>query len=184
MGDARSLIRCLEAHNPEDDKERIDRAAMIALLKSGQDCFVRTNLWAHFTGSALLTSRDGSRVLLNKHKSLGFWMQFGGHADGNQNLLDVARRELEEESGFTTILPVTEKILDIDIHPIPYSSRKREPAHLHYDVRYLFRLTNNDENFIISDESTDMRWCHYDEAVVLTGPGSVARMLGKWKKGF
>ena len=74
-----------------------------------------------------------------------------------------------------------EGILDIDIHGIPYNAKKAEPAHLHYDVRYLFRLMNDNDNFTVSDESLAMRWCGFDEAVALTGPGSVARMLSKWK---
>lgn len=181
MPDRMHLLRTLEAHKPFDDKENTDRAAMIAFLNAGGDNFSRTHLPGHFTGSALLVNRSGDRVLLNHHKSLGFWMQFGGHADGSPDLFDVARREVQEESGFMEIEPVIAGILDLDIHPIPYNAKKGEPAHLHYDVRYIFRLKNDNDNFIISDESLDMRWCGFEEAVTLTGPGSVARMLRKWR---
>ncbi len=174
------MLKHFQNHQPIDDKEEYDLAAMIAFLKSGADCFQRTHLPGHFTGSALLTNCAGDKVLLNHHKSLNFWMQFGGHADGNPDLLDVASRELEEESGFTAFEPALSHILDVDIHPIPYYAGKGEPAHLHYDVRYLFRLTGDDEIFTVSDESLDMRWCGYEEALTLTGAGSVARMLKKW----
>lgn len=175
------LRTALTHHAPMDDKEAIDRGAMLAFLTSGAPCFDRTHLPGHFTGSALLVNRDGSRVLLNHHRALNVWLQFGGHADGNADLLDVAARELVEESGFSTFEPVMDGIFDLDIHPIPYSAKRGEPAHLHYDVRFIFRLTNDNENFAISDESIDMRWCSYDDAIALTGAGSVARMLGKWR---
>lgn len=182
MPERAALLENLVRHTPADAKEETDLAAMIAFLKAGGDCFARSHLPGHFTGSALLLNRAGDRVLLNQHKGLGFWMQFGGHADGSADLLDVARREAQEESGLMAIAPVQDAMLDIDIHPIPYNAKKAEPAHLHYDVRYIFRLQNDDDNFIISDESTDMRWCDYQEAVNLTGPGSIARLLSKWNK--
>lgn len=175
------LRTALNNHIPIDDKEATDRDAMLAFLASGAPCFDRAHWPGHFTGSALLINRDGSRVLLNHHRALNVWLQFGGHADGNADLLDVAARELVEESGFSAFEPIMDGIFDLDIHPIPYSAKRGEPAHLHYDVRFIFRLTNDDENFSISDESLDMRWCNYDEAIALTGPGSVARMLGKWR---
>jgi len=31
------------------------------------------------------------------------WLQFGGHADGNPDMLSVAKREAEEESGLKDI---------------------------------------------------------------------------------
>jgi 8-oxo-dGTP pyrophosphatase MutT (NUDIX family) len=178
-----TLIESLKHYNPSDSQEALDRATMIAFLQSGQNCFARTNPWAHFTGSALLTDRRGTKVLLNHHKSLNCWLQFGGHADGNPEMMDVARRELEEESGLATIEPVLESIFDIAIVAVPYNPMKKESAHLHYDVRYLFRLTTDNEDFTVSDESISMRWCNYDEALKLTGSGSVARMLGKWASG-
>ncbi len=175
------MLKHFEKHQPFDDKEKADLAAMKIFLQSGADCFARTHLPGHFTGSALLINHTGDKVLLNHHKSLNFWMQFGGHADGNNDLFDVARRELEEESGFTDFEDVLPGILDVDIHGIPYNAKKGEPAHLHYDVRYLFRLTVDNDNFTVSDESLAMRWCSYDEALALTGPGSIARLLKKWR---
>lgn len=182
MPERAALLKNLERHAPADAKEETDLAAMLSFLQTSGDCFARTHLPGHFTGSALLINRAGDRVLLNHHKALDFWMQFGGHADGSADLRDVARREVQEESGLQSIVPVQDSILDIDIHPIPYSARKAEPAHLHYDVRYIFRLQDDNDHFIISDESTNMRWCTYEEAVNLTGPGSIARLLSKWNK--
>lgn len=176
------LRTALSEHTPYDAKEECDLAAMIAFLDAGGDCFERTHLPGHFTGSALLVNKDASRVLLNHHRALDFWMQFGGHADGSADLFDVARREVQEESGFLNIVPLQQTMLDVDIHAIPYNARRGEPAHLHYDVRYIFRLDQDDENFTLSEESLNLRWCDYQEALALTGPGSVARLLSKWNE--
>ncbi len=110
------------------------------------------------------------------------WIQFGGHADGSSDILDVAQRELEEESGITKFELVSNGIFDVDTHAIPANPKKSEPSHEHFDIRYLFQCTSND-NFVISDESVNMKWCSYEEAIKLIHPEdlSVLRMLDKWK---
>lgn len=182
MPERQLLSAQLADHTPADAKEEADLAAMMAFLEAGGPCFARTHFPGHFTGSALLVNRDATRVLLNHHRALDFWMQFGGHADGCADLQDVARREVQEESSFLNIVPLQSAILDIDIHAIPYSEKRREPAHLHYDVRYIFRLDQDDENFTISDESVNLRWCDYAQALDLVGAGATARLLSKWNK--
>ena len=177
---AAALLQALQSHKPADAQEGADLRAMMALLQSGQECFVRTNLWAHFTGSALLVNAAGDKVLLNHHRALDRWLHFGGHADGNPDLYDVARRELIEESGVTAFEPLIPGIFDIDIHPIPYNEKKGEPAHLHYDVRFLFRMTDDSE-FMVSDESVAARWCGYEEAKALAASVTFTRMLDKWR---
>ena len=89
-------------------------------------CFYRDCFPAHITGSALLLSADGDKVLMNHHKSLNMWMQFGGHADGDEDILAVAIRETMEESGIIAFKPITPNIVDLDIHEIPANVKKNE----------------------------------------------------------
>ena len=86
-------------------------------------------------GSAWLVSPDGKQALLTHHKN---WLlvAVGGHSDGESDTLLVSKREAEEESGLR-VEPLDETIFDIDIHEIP--ARGDEPAHFHFDVRFLFR---------------------------------------------
>jgi 8-oxo-dGTP pyrophosphatase MutT (NUDIX family) len=53
---------------------------------------------------------------------------------GNSDLLEVAIRELEEESGIVGAELYSEELFDIDIHQIPFSVKKNEPQHYHFDV--------------------------------------------------
>lgn len=39
------------------------------------------------------------------------WSLTGGHADGEKNLLDVAIREIKEETGVKNIIPTTNEIV-------------------------------------------------------------------------
>lgn len=134
-------------------------------------------LVGHFTGSAWLVSRDGQRVLLTHHRKLQRWLQLGGHADGDRDLARVALREAQEESGLAD-LDVEPAIFDLDRHRIP--ARGDEPAHWHYDVRFVVHARGS-EAFAVSAESLALAWC--DIARLAGDPetdASVRRMAQKW----
>ncbi len=140
-------------------------------------CFERSLAQGHITGSAWVVNADGSEILLTHHKKLNRWLQLGGHADGEADVLRVAMTEAEEESGLVDFTHIGLGIFDIDIHPIP--ERKGEPEHLHYDVRYVLRA-NGSTDYVVSDESHDLRWVRPDEVKTLTTEPSMMRMVEKW----
>ena len=72
---------------------------MLKFLDEETGYFLRNNYNGHFTGSAWIISPDKSNILMTHHKKLGKWIQLGGHADGESDLLKVALREATEESG-------------------------------------------------------------------------------------
>jgi 8-oxo-dGTP pyrophosphatase MutT (NUDIX family) len=51
------------------------------------------------TGSAWIVDNTGENILLTHHAKLNRWLQPGGHADGDEDILNVAQREAEEETG-------------------------------------------------------------------------------------
>ncbi len=116
--------------------------------------FDRCNRARHFTASAWLLSPQADEVLLTHHKKLNAWLQLGGHCDGSADVLAAAIREAEEESGISGIEVLSKEILDIDKHLIP--SRKDEPEHFHYDIRYLLKAPTR--AFVMSDESNNLKW--------------------------
>ena len=129
--------------------------------------------------SALVIDGNGN-VLLNHHKELDKWFQFGGHSDGDPNTLNVAKREVFEESGITDIDDLGGKIFDVDVHLIPVNNEKNEPAHYHYDIRFLFIAKNKELK--ISDESKELKWCSYKEARKLISDVGTFRMIDKVSK--
>jgi 8-oxo-dGTP pyrophosphatase MutT (NUDIX family) len=149
-----------------------------------RDCFS-----GHFTGSALVTDTTLSKVLLTHHKKLNLWLQLGGHADGESNLATVAMTEASEESGLTRLafapyeehfynqrLTASPLPFDMDRHLIPES--KREPAHYHYDIRFLV-VAHESDPIAISQESHDLRWFTVSEAKQVTQEESMLRQFFK-----
>ena len=71
-----------------------------------------------------------------------------GDVHGCFGTLAVAMRETREESGLD-VRALDNARLDIDVHRIPVQAR--EPAHLHFDVRFLVQAEH--DQFRVSDES-------------------------------
>ena len=117
------LYKAIENYIPRDEKEKECVEKAKDFLKNNDNCFSRTNLKGHITAGALVMDENGN-VLLNHHKALDKWLLFGGHSDGESNSLNVAKREVMEESGIAELDDLGGKILDIDAHIIP-----ENPAH-------------------------------------------------------
>ena len=178
------MLDILRSHKPDAGEEQHLRDICALIETHGDRAFYRDLFTpGHMTGSGLLVSADGSRVLMNHHKFLDIWICFGGHADGERDILNVALREVIEESGIEDVEPVSAGIFSVDVHGIPHNPKKNEPAHKHFDIRYLFRVRSAvNENFAESEESRSLRWCGYEEARALAAPHdlSMHRLLDKW----
>src|SRR5262249_38431262 len=85
-------------------------------------------------------------------------------------------REAREESGLNDVRPVRGRIFDVDIHAIPATSK--EPAHFHYDIRFLFEA-DRDAGLAITPESKSLRWVALDRISELTREESILRMVRK-----
>lgn len=146
-------------------------------LTHDDSAFLRSRLAGHFTGSAWIVNKGRTHTLLTLHRKLNRWLQLGGHADGVENLLEVAMTEAREESGLMSLRIVGNRIFDIDKHIIP--QKGDVPEHFHYDVRYLIEAELN-EPLIISKESKDLAWVPFDSVEDLIGHNpSIIRMLEK-----
>lgn len=173
----KDLLRRLDDHVPYDDVEAQSLVRFTSFVRNQPRCFERSLREGHVTGSAWLLNASRSRALLTLHRKLGMWLQLGGHADGNPNVLEVALREAQEESGIADIQPVTEASFDVDVHLIP--ARRDEPRHFHYDVRFLLYAPTTDD-VVVSGESLKLKWFSPDELASLEVDESVRRLCRKW----
>ena len=160
MPHRKPVLDALKVYLQKFPEEKAVILQMRHFIEATADCFCRSHIAGHMTGSSWLLNPQKDKVLLTHHKKLGKWLQCGGHADGDDNIWQVALKEAVEESGITDISFLSMEIFDIDIHEIP--AYKTVPAHLHYDVRFLMQAPT--ENFIISSESNDLKW--FDKATL------------------
>lgn len=171
-----SLLTLLRNYR-NDHPGELDRAdQFIDFVERNPDCFERTLREGHITGSGWIVDRTGTKTLLTHHRKLDLWLQPGGHADGHFDVLAVALKECVEETALPNLCSVTDRIFDIDIHGIP--ARGEEPAHFHYDVRFLFRNEGEDD-YVVSEESHDLAWVEMSRIEDYTLEWSMRRMRDK-----
>lgn len=174
-----SLSGLIQNYTTDFEEEIIFKSRFNNLLIE-EYCFERRNLKAHFTASCWVTNQNHDQVLLLHHAKLNRWLQPGGHADGDKNLIAVAMKELSEETGINEIKNIPEQIFDIDIHTIP--KRKNVPEHEHFDARFHF-IVNDSLNLMINEESNALKWVSLNEVIKLTdGEKSFERMVRKTKE--
>lgn len=177
----RNLAQALRTYGDRYPDERACADRFIDFVAGEPRCYER-DCWAgHVTGAAWLVNKAGTHVLLTHHRKLERWLQLGGHSDGDPDTVAVAMREAVEESGLQVRLlddgDPDELIFDIDIHPIP--ARKSDLDHWHFDIRLAMQVVGP-EDFVVSEESIDLRWVPIDGLEPFTAEETILRMGQKW----
>ena len=173
----RHLLDQIQQYMMTHPTERECSHRLVEFVEVEPRCFLRRCEPGHVTGSAWIVSADHESFLLAHHKKLDRWLQVGGHADGEPEVFRAAFREAREESGLWHLeFPGGRRgirPLDIDIHEIP--AHGAEPAHLHYDVRFLL-VARAGEQPRVSEESHAVRWFPMRELEQVVKEESLLRM--------
>ncbi|MBL7960869.1 NUDIX hydrolase [bacterium] len=172
----RFLLEKLACYRASNDEENKLIHATIQFVKTHVNCLERNLQTGHITAAAWIVNADRTHVLLTHHRKLNKWLQLGGHADGDPDVLRVAIREAQEESGIDVFVPVSEDIFDIDIHQIP--SFKSDPLHLHYDIRFILEADMRG-TVKVTHESHDVQWIPLNKVQDYTSEASIMRMVKK-----
>ena len=172
------LIAALAHHAAADPGEEASLLKMLRFLSLSPEPFSRANPEGHITGSAVIGKPDGAAFLLVHHRRLGRWLQPGGHTDPEDaDVLSTALREAREETGLSALDPALGgRPFDVDVHPIP--ARRDEPAHDHFDVRYLVTTVETAVS-PHAEETRGARWFTLEEALAVGVDASVERALRK-----
>lgn len=94
------------------------------------------------------------------HNIYNSWSWVGGHADGEENLLEVCKREITEETGINNIKLISDGIMGLSINAIKSHFKKGKfvSSHLHYDIVYLFEADESETTIINEDENSGVKW--------------------------
>lgn len=153
----------IEAYQPQNEQEAGDRASMLAALRAfGPFLLERGCTLCHMTASGFIVGAQGGRrrTLMVYHKIYRSWSWTGGHADGDGDLLSVALREAEEETGLSGIRPLSPKIAALDVLPVRAHQKKGRYVgpHLHLNAAYLLTGPETEPLAGNADENDGARW--------------------------
>lgn len=146
-------------YKPFSEQEVIDREYYLKFISGFDDVLTRENQFGHFTASAFVVNKDFTKALVVYHNILNGYIYPGGHADGEENLLEVAVREVEEETGVKAAVLSKEPFAINSAPTLTHIKRgKVVPAHIHFDVVYLLQSDENISLKIKADENQDVKW--------------------------
>lgn len=165
-----NLFEELKKYKPYNEQEERDKTVIIKFINTFDDVLTRNNQIAHFTASSWVLNKQRTRVLMIHHNIYNSWAWTGGHADGEQDLLKVSIKEVEEETGIKGVKPITQDIFSIEIITVDGHIKNGVyvSSHLHVNVTYLLEADENMELFIKPDENSGVMWCDIDKVVELS----------------
>jgi len=162
-----TLLEQLSRFVPFNDEEARDLELVRECLRREPDVFTRQNALAHMTASCWIVNPSRTKVLMAFHNLYQSWAWLGGHADGDEDLLRVALREAQEESGLAHVRPVTGDIFSVEALPVFGHIKHGQyvSCHTHLNATYLLEADEADVLSIKPDENSGVRWFGLDEAL-------------------
>mgnify|MGYP002858302592 CR=1 FL=1 len=162
-----TLIRQLTDYMPFNEQEERDRDLILSSLRANpESIFLRSSCMAHMTASGWVISPDARYVLMAYHRIYDAWSWLGGHADGNADLLEVARSEVLEESGLGTVTTISASPFSLECLTVDGHEKHGAyvSSHLHLNVTYLFAADPASPLQVKADEHLAVKWFPREEA--------------------
>lgn len=150
----------IEAYQPFNEQEAFDKKAILAFIDRNPDYLLRSNLMAHFTVSTIVVNPAMDKVLFAHHNIYKSWGWLGGHNDGDEDMLNVAMKETEEESGLTKIKPYSKEIFMLDTIYVPNHMKhgKHVSDHLHLNATFLVIADESEKPIVNVEENSGVKW--------------------------
>ncbi len=165
-----NLKEQIEKYIPYNEQEVSDKELMLEYINTFDDVLTRENKMCHFTASNWIINKDRTKVLMIYHNIYKSWAWTGGHADGDSDLLHVALKEAEEETGLNNLKLLSDGIFGLQILTVDSHIKRGKyvSSHLHLDCCFLFEANEEDELKIKEDETSGVKWINIDEATKIT----------------
>lgn len=162
-----TLTKQLEAYVPFNHQEATDKTLILQCLNTYKDIFSRDNKIAHMTASAWVVNDKKDRILMIYHRLYDSWSWMGGHADGDSDLLHVAKKEVLEESGLKDVKVLSHDIFSLEVLTVDGHEKNGHyvPSHLHLNITYLLEADEKAPLVINQRETGGVAWFDLEKGV-------------------
>ena len=155
-----SYIIDISNYTPKNKQEIQDKKVILDYQRLfPANILTRDNEIAHITSSGFIINQAANKTLMVHHNIQNTWAWTGGHADGNENLLEVAIKEAFEETG-VMVKPLSGDIASLDVLNV-FGHVKRGAyvnSHLHLSVAYILIANENEKPIVKPDENSAVEW--------------------------
>ena len=160
----------IEHFEPFNEQERADKEMMLEYINTFTDVLTRGNKMCHFTASNWIVNKERTKVLMIYHNIYQSWAWTGGHADGDGNLLHVALKEAQEETGLNHLKVLKQEIYSLEILTVDSHIKRGNfvPSHLHLDCCYLLEADENEQLKVKEDENSGVKWIDINKVIEIT----------------
>ena len=160
----------IEKYMTFNEQEEKDKKLMLKYIDTFDNVLTRENEFGHFTASSWAVNKDRTKVLMIYHNIYKSWAWTGGHADGCQDLLEVAVRELKEETGVENVKIVKDDIFSLEIIRVNGHVKRGKyvSSHVHLNVTYLLEVDENEVLKIKEDENSGVKWVNIEDVEKLS----------------
>lgn len=160
-------VEMLKNYQPYNEQEAKDLEYIFKAEELMGDILNRTNMFCHFSSSAFIINPEKTKVLCIFHNIYKSWTWVGGHADGDDDMLYVAKKETMEETSLKNFKVLSEEPISVDVLTVNghYKKGKYVPAHIHLDLAYLFEADEKESVHILEDENSGIAWLTFDELI-------------------
>ena len=179
----------IEKYIPYNEQEKSDRNVMLKYINDFDDVLTRNNEYGHFTASGWVVNNKRTKVLMVYHNIYKSWSWTGGHSDGDSNLLNVAIKELKEETGVKNVKPILDDIFSLEIICVNghVKEEKYVSSHVHLNVSYFLEADENDALKVKEDENSGVKWVDIDKVIEVSSEpwmkGIYKKLIEKMKDG-
>ena len=120
-------------------------------------------------------------MLIIHHNIYNSWSWIGGHADGEEDLLAVAVKELKEETGVKNIHSVSSDIFSLDVLTVLELTKRGNyiSPNLHLSIAYLIEADENDLLRVKEDENSGVKWIPINEINVYSSEPHMHKVYEK-----
>lgn len=162
-----NLLERISLYQPFDNQEKIDKKNLLNFIKNNEDFLYRTNESGHLTSSAFVIDESHNYILMCYHNIYQSYSFLGGHNDGNPNCLEVAIKEVKEESGLKDISLLVNDIFTLEnlIVSEHIKNGKLVKEHYHYDLSFLFEANKKQKLVVAKQENSDLKWVKIEDMV-------------------
>ena len=173
-------IEDLKNYIPYNEQEEKDKQFFVDCEHKDQ-ILTRENELCHLCSSAFIVNPQRTKVLCIYHNIYDSWGWVGGHADGDDDMVYVAKKETQEETSLKNFKLISATPIAIDSLPVIGHTKKGKyiNSHIHLSFAYLFEANEDEKIQIKENENSNIGWLTFDE---LLEKSTERHMLYVYKK--